>query len=89
MAVLVVLLGTVLIRGWVVSVLWGWFMVPLGARPIGLAWAYGLCILGVILSGATGTAKEPSDAKPMIQGIAYALVPLILLGLGWVAHVLM
>jgi hypothetical protein len=45
--------------------LWGWFVVPLGVPPIGIAHAFGLCWLASFLNGSIGRgirlAKERGD----------------------------
>lgn len=45
-AALVVLIAGVVSRAYAVWLLWGWFVVPLGVPPIGLAHAYGLHLFG-------------------------------------------
>lgn len=47
-------------RGYVLSILWGWFAVPyLGAPPIGVAVAIGISLLvGMLTSNRTGNEPE-------------------------------
>ena len=73
------------LRGLAVSKLWLWFAVPAGARPVGYAVAYGLCCLGVLVSGTVGVKRHVAD-DPVTEAGANALVPLVFLGVGWVAH---
>ena len=40
--------------GFTVSVLWGWFIVPLGVAQIGFAHAYGISLLGSALMSTRG-----------------------------------
>lgn len=48
-----------ILGGYVLKTLWGWFMVPLGVRPLGIAWAIGLILLSTKLHpGATKDHKE-------------------------------
>ena len=50
-----------IIEGFVIATLWGWFVVPFGVAPIGIAWAIGLAAL-------VGTVKPVrltmQDEKP-------------------------
>lgn len=43
--ILIVAIPAVLINGYVMWVLWGWFVVPLGVQQVSIAWAIGLAIL--------------------------------------------
>jgi hypothetical protein len=44
----------------VLSILWGWFVVPLGVRAINVPWAIGLCLIINHLTTA-GIRKRKSD----------------------------
>jgi hypothetical protein len=75
------------LRGWVLSILWAWFMVPLGMRPIGIAHAIGV---GILVSMFTMNAKmdenKPTTAR-VVKGLLFALIgPLILLTMAAIAH---
>lgn len=74
--------------GWSVSLLWGWFVVPLGVRPIGMWHALGL---GYLASRFTvGPADLEDDKTPGWQKtLASALYSLTLAGVGWIVHRLM
>lgn len=41
----------VLVNGFTLSVLWGWFVVPLGGPDIGIAEAFGLSLVATLLVG--------------------------------------
>lgn len=45
MAVPVVLMGGYIINGWVLSVLWGWFIWPLGVKAISIPEAIGISVV--------------------------------------------
>ena len=88
---LVTILSMVLItplavlRGWVLSILWGWFLVPVGVRPIGIAHAIGVSILISMLTHQHQSTKATTET--MIKGVLIGLIgPLIALGMAAVAH---
>ena len=73
-----------LVFGFTLSVLWGWFMVPLGVRAITLAHAYGLLTLATVLRPSS-LSKEQRD-KPVGERFA-EIVSLCLVALlfGYIA----
>jgi hypothetical protein len=77
------LLGTV--RGWGLSIGWGWFVVPLGVRPITIAWAYGICLVWSLFTFVPikldGKGREVKYVNSLLQ---YGLVTLAFLAAGWV-----
>ena len=82
---------TALWSGYVLSVMWAWFIVPLGAVSIGVWHAFGISVLVDLL-----TFKQPQekvdDSKRPSPGVRIAtslFVPLIVLGFGWAAHAMM
>jgi len=83
----------ILWRGYVLSFLWGWFMVPLGVKPVGVAVAVGLSSLGGMLTkeGAKVSDLEVKASK-IDQWIVWVfntfLWPLIGLTVGWICHML-
>ncbi len=71
------------IRGFVICMLWKWFITPLGIQPIGYAHAFGFSvIIGYILS-----FLKVEDKKPYWYYII--VYPSIALILGYVAHLIM
>jgi hypothetical protein len=71
--------------GWLVSLLWGWFVVPFGAPPLGLAWAIGLmCLVSFCISSRTDTDGTWTEV------ITYTALKVVLtLGVGYTAHYFM
>ena len=84
-AVLIALVASIAINGFVLERLWEWFVVPLGAPPITFVHALGIAIL----FGAFGLTKAPNvDKEKASWGKATTsiLTPLMLLGLGWILY---
>ena len=72
-----------LFTGFTVSVLWGWFIVPLGMAQIGFAHAYGISLLGSVLMSTRGlNINGEGGWKTAVVGI---LINLLALLFGWVA----
>jgi hypothetical protein len=76
-----------IIRGVVLSTMWSWFIVPLGVKPIGVAWAVGISVIVAHL-----TLKVPDQEKQpdlVSVNVAYTILMLLLLLMGAVAHYFM
>lgn len=89
LAVLAYIAFMIVLRGWVISVLWAWFMVPLGLPDIGVAAAVGLsCLMAVFLP--TPAQMKNKEAEDRVQTMIYPFVSWVLaLAIGWVAHQVM
>lgn len=86
------LFASAVLRGWVLSWLWLWFIVPLGAPDIGVAWAVGISVLMSMLaqSPKVDSDKGEDAGEKFAKAIALMLVsPLIALLVGWIAHSVM
>lgn len=82
LAFLLLLLWAAFWSGLTVSVLWGWFLVPLGLPIIGLWHAYGLSL---IWSAFSGLGRKPQDDKGGLARV-FLQVPLVaclLMAVGW------
>ena len=75
----------ILLDSYVVSVLWSWFLVPLGVMAIGMAHAYGVCVLfAVVRYRPERPDREVKDWwEPLMRGFLY---PSFGLFMGWCAH---
>jgi hypothetical protein len=75
---------------WVLSIIWTWFMVPLGVGAISVAHAFGLALVAKCFTGNT-SQKDSVDDLPWLSQLAmYAVFrPLIVFLLGWAASGLM
>lgn len=88
LAILVSPLGYIL-NGWVLSLLWEWFVVSVfGVPALGIAQAIGLSIIIGFLTRHVSYAKADEDAlKNLIKAyIAAFFSPLFTLGVAWIVH---
>jgi len=69
--------------GYVLSILWGWFVVPLGLAAIGKAHAYGIC---VVLGLARYRYEEGEQNEWGMRAIMMFVAPAIYLFCGYAAH---
>lgn len=75
-----------ILRGWVLSVMWMWFIVPtFGLAPLSIPIAIGI---GLILAFTTKTTTGPKQDISALAGTAF-LYPLLLLGIAWIVKLFM
>lgn len=83
------------LRGWVLSVMWAWFVVPLGVVPLGVAHAIGLSAVFAALKGvARADVVDDRDrgrdaVTETVVLILSMLASLLFLLVGAVAHAFM
>jgi hypothetical protein len=73
-----------IVHGYIISVLWGWFLVPLWVPAINVAHAIGI----TALIGGAGIVKAADKIEGRVMAWAFekiVVTPAILLGIGWVA----
>lgn len=72
-------------NAWVLTILWGWFIVPLGVKSLTIAHAYGFTLVtGLILS--TRGIKENKDKGDWVSSIiTWLILPAVALLFGWIA----
>lgn len=73
-------------NGWILSVCWRWFMVPLGVPSIGVAHAIGLSSL---FSLFRGSLSSKSDAGWLTVVLTALAGPWMVFGVCYVAHTFM
>lgn len=77
------------LSGWVLSVMWAWFVVPVFHLPaLGVAQAIGLsCIVSFFKSYKSGDGKKKTTTETVIDliGTAFA-APLFALGFAYIIH---
>lgn len=76
-------LATIL-RGWVLSILWGWFVVPIfGFPPLAISQAIGIAItISLVAHQYVPTDKE-QNWQPFVYCFLYPLVALLA---GWIVR---
>ena len=70
--------GVALFRGYVLSHLWGWFVVPLGVHALGVLPAVGLMVMVDYLLG--NVSRKAEDVLDVLA------TPLVALLLGYIVH---
>lgn len=82
------LVGVVMLRGWVMSILWAWFITPFGLPAIGIAWAIGLSAVATMFTAnlADTSDKDGDTGSKLLQPIVFSLLALFM---GWIAHTFM
>jgi hypothetical protein len=74
-----------LANAWVLSILWSWFIVPLGVAQIGVAHTYGIFLMLVFFSHLhDGDEMDRKAARKQL--LRMVLQPFVALLCGWVAH---
>ena len=88
--VIVMLAFSSIWKGYVLTLLWLWFVAPLFGLPfLTLGSAVGLSLVVTFLTYQHGLAKDEEGklAVQMINGVTSSfLFPAIALGLGWLVH---
>lgn len=86
--VVVSVVVSALMNGWVLSVLWGWFVVPLfNVQPLSVATAIGLSLaIGMLVSRESSSSDEKKDLSDAIAGVVVRVVfaSLFTLFFGWI-----
>jgi len=96
--------GGAILDGWVLSILWGWFMVPVfHLPPLAIAPATGIALMiGLLTREAPRPGIEEKTPRPAFEkmdrglweklarnGVVPWLFPLFTLFLGWIVHLFM
>jgi ABC-type branched-subunit amino acid transport system permease subunit len=83
---LVVMVPLILLRGWAIQTLWGWFIVPtFGLHPLRIVEAYGISIL-ISLFTHSGGSREKEGEKWWMPVVGGVFGTLIAVGVGWVVR---
>jgi len=83
-----VIAALAILRGFVLSILWQWFALPLGLPEIGVAHAIGIALIVAMLAHQHSHEKQESD-DPMASVLAGFLSTLLFLLVGWIIHFFM
>jgi hypothetical protein len=71
--VLIAVFPIVVLRGFVLSRLWGWFIVPLGLPSIGIAQACGIALILGFLSYSKSTTTKDNYVERTVEAFVSAL----------------
>lgn len=89
---LVLLPFSILLRAFVLTQLWAWFVVPFGIVQIGLAWAYGLSTaVAMFTQHSSPKSSEDEEISKLVarfMGMAFGM-PLLCWLAGWICHMFM
>ena len=76
------MVATAIMRGYVLSILWGWFVVPIfGVPQIGIAQAIGVAMVVSLMTHQYVPQKEKDRWMPVITAL---LTPVFALAIGWI-----
>lgn len=83
------MVATAIWSGYVLSILWGWFIVTsLGCPPLSVPSAIGIaCVVGYLTHPKPPDTPEGKFAEGLTEAIVYALLnPAFALFFGWIVH---
>lgn len=73
-----------IIRGYCLSILWFWFLCPLGVPEINIPLAIGISMIVGMLTYENPKKDKEDTAKTLI--VQSLLLPIIILFFGWIVH---
>jgi hypothetical protein len=80
---------SLILNGWVLSTLWGWFVTPLGAPIISLPNAIGLSLIVFYLFPKNKEQEDESESseRRLVKSVFKAFgVPIFACVFGWIVH---
>ncbi len=81
---------SVALDGWVLSILWGWFMVPIFHLPaLGVCQAIGVTLVVRFLTKNIGVKNESGSKGATIEVSTAILAPFLFLFFGWIVQLFM
>lgn len=90
---IVVVVVSALLRGWTLTVLWAWFVMPTFKLPaIGIAPALGISLVVGYLTRQDFDVEQPkrTQGERFARAVGLALLsPALALAFGWVVHLFM
>jgi len=76
-----------ILQGWVLTILWSWFIVPTFHAPeLSIAVAIGLTLVVGMFKEIKINTKEKSSDEKLTEAIAVVIMPFVFLFLGWIVH---
>ena len=86
---LILFIPSILFSGWVVMLLWGWFIVPLGMPEVGLALALGISVLVSAITPVNYHLMEKEGRSSFYKIVFNLIMNAVLLGFGFIVHLFM
>ena len=86
--IFLIVIGIIVIHGFIVKLMWGWFVVPLGLPVLSIVHAIGLGLLFKYLTWQH-RSKDDKDDSVAIKLTTALLYPFLILGLGYLTHLFM
>ena len=84
----IVIPASVIMNGWVLSIMWRWFIVPFFHLPeLTIAYAVGISMVISLFKDKSSVSQnnEKSLSEKIISAFVYAFIlPLLSLGFGWI-----
>lgn len=77
LGVVVLIALLTLFSAFTVSTLWGWFIVPLGVKGLGLAHAYGVSLMASVLMSTRGVNNGGKTKEIAATGIMLNIIALL------------
>lgn len=82
-----VIVLSALVNGWALSVMWGWFVVPLFHLPaMSIVYAIGFSlVVGMFKPNTSSHDTRKKDTRELVTAvIAEILSPVLVVGIGWI-----
>lgn len=80
----------IFMRGWALTMMWGWFVTPFGVMQIGMAHALGLASCIALFHGVSSNSGKSDNDKPakFVAKVFATVVlgPLLIVGIGYLFH---
>jgi hypothetical protein len=81
-AVIIWAVPLILLRTWILAILWGWYVVPaFGLAPLRMPYAFGLSVLINYLVHTSGAKEKKTTAETLLFPFFNALLALLA---GWI-----
>lgn len=80
---LLIALILALVRGYVLSALWGWFVVPLGVKELSIAHAIGLAVIVNFLTYQHDAAKDSGSSENESPLLIWMIRGIVFSGMAW------
>jgi hypothetical protein len=78
------LVAGAMLNGWVLTMLWGWFVSPLfGLPPLSIPQAIGLCLVVSMMVGTSRASKDSDKDWTNLLAVGVG-TPLLVLAMGWI-----